>query len=136
MTINDTNETTQWEDDFARLCDEDGFASVCGAHLFALIKQDRQCVEEEFGYGRGTAHPSMQRLARWVQQAMRDTAASVALIQNLQRRLADAEARLDDLAQANTEPEMSLDERWARSVTILRALLPDAAWDTFAADDD
>ena len=50
--------------------------------------------------------------------------------------LADAEARLDDLAQANTEPEMSLDERWARSVTILQALLPDGAWDTFAADDD
>ena len=68
--------------------------------------------------------------------ASRGPTASVALIQNLQRRLADAEARLDDLAQANTEPEMSLNERFARSVAILQKVLPDGAWPTSAEDDD
>ena len=78
----------------------------------------------------------MHLMALMIQMNMAYLKASLMLSEALAQRLTETEEHLDDLAQANTEPEMSLDERFARSVAILQKVLPDGAWPTSAEDDD
>ena len=78
----------------------------------------------------------MHLMARLIQMNMAYLRAALMLSEALAQRLAETEEHLEYLPKANTEPEMSLNERFARSVAILQKVLPDGAWPTSAEDDD
>ena len=127
MTINDTDETTQC----AAFSSETAFLRQTAAQI-----EDGRALADEADDAEGGIRGSMQLMALMAQQSMAYLKASLMLSEALAQRLTETEEHLDDLAQANTEPEMSLDERFARSVAILQKVLPDGAWPTSAEDDD